>query len=122
MMWPSRRGRVSPGRFGSPTLPAITRYGNDKRRETNVFRRGTKSNAAPSASTAAPRVTAPGLDRRCQPRYAAAGPSVPPNHISMPRTARAAHLAPTDDLGRPIFATPAQRLALRILQAAAIAG
>ncbi|HET7463483.1 MAG TPA: O-antigen ligase family protein [Longimicrobium sp.] len=39
----------------------------------------------------------------------------------MPRTERLAHLAPTDDQGRPILATPAQRLALRILQAACVA-
>jgi len=39
----------------------------------------------------------------------------------MPRTAAvSAHLAPADELGRPTLATPAQRLALRILQAACI--
>ncbi|HEU4560208.1 MAG TPA: hypothetical protein VFS20_20330, partial [Longimicrobium sp.] len=34
--------------------------------------------------------------------------------------ARSAHLAPADELGRPIHATPAQRLALKILQVACI--
>ena len=39
----------------------------------------------------------------------------------MPSTERFARLAPTDEHGRPIVATPSQRLALRILQTACIA-
>lgn len=39
----------------------------------------------------------------------------------MPRHAYSARLAPTDELGRPILATPAQRTALRILQVALVA-
>ncbi|HET7231026.1 MAG TPA: O-antigen ligase family protein [Longimicrobium sp.] len=38
----------------------------------------------------------------------------------MPRTERFARLAATDDHGRPIVATPAQRLALRVLQIACV--